>query len=251
MTPARSITWLVAGIIFLIAFAFLRSVVGPLVAAWRLGPKGQERPTGVVPGVGDAFDPRGDCSIKGDGKLLTIGVPGSLHDLCVERAQVDAPRVLREVQGDFVAEVTVAGAIAPGGAAITNYALPHHGAGLLIWSDRDHYIRLERAAILRDNNVFHYVNFEQRQAADLASSFGQGTPDGLLTLRLERRGSRISASYRVEGVDWVRLSREMSIGRWGPTLMVGVVAVDVSGAPLTAELQDFRVGPNPDPGAPR
>src|SRR5262249_5763871 len=96
-------------------------------------------------------------------------------------------------------------------------------------------------AILRDNNPFRYVNFEQRTYADMAASFGQGTPDGPVALRLERRGSRVTASYRVEGQDWVRLSREMHVRGWGPTLMVGVAAVNTSTAPFTAELHDFRV----------
>ncbi len=66
----------------------------------------------------------------------------------------------------------------------------------LIWLDRNNYIRFERAAVFRQHNVFCYVNFEQRANGKMAASVGTGTPDGLVALRLELRGPRVSAAYR-------------------------------------------------------
>jgi regulation of enolase protein 1 (concanavalin A-like superfamily) len=244
VSPAKLITWLLAVMVFMIALRVLQAVVGPLVATWRLGPKGQEHPIAAVPGWGDAFDSVGDCLVKGAGTTLSIEVPGTLHDLSVERAQISAPRVLREIDGDFVAEVTVTGQISPQGNRTSSYALPYHGGGLLVWLDRDNYIRLERAVILRQNNPFHYVNFEQRSSADMAASFGQGTGTGSISLRFERQGSRVTASYRAEGGDWSTFPKSMGVRGWGESLKVGIAAVNTSTAPFTAEFQDFRVGPN-------
>src|SRR5262245_55656440 len=165
MTPVKLLGWLLDGLVFVIALRMFRVIVGPLVAAWRLGLKSHEHPISSIPGWGDAFDPVGDCSMKNVGKALCIEVPGSLHDLSVEQGQVTAPRVLRDIHGSFLVEVTVAGDVSPHGDRTSTYALPYHGTGLLIWLDRDNYIRLERAAIFNDENVFHYINFEQRTSA--------------------------------------------------------------------------------------
>jgi hypothetical protein len=241
MAPARLLSFLLAVLIFFASLRYLGIVVGPLVAAWRLGPKGSEHPIGNVAGWGEAFDPAGDCDIQKSGTDLRLAVPGTLHDLSVEHAQLGAPRVLREVTGDFDAEVAVPSGISPGGERTSGYALPYHGAGLLIWLDRDNYIRLERAAILRDGNVYPYVNFERRTNAIHNSSKGQWVSDGPIMLRLERRGSHVSASYREDGEDWVRFPGQLAVRGWGDALRVGVAAVNTSTVPLNAVLRNLRI----------
>jgi regulation of enolase protein 1 (concanavalin A-like superfamily) len=241
LAPAKIISWLLAVLIFAIALRVLHSVVGPFVASWRLGPKTQEHPVATIPGWGDAFDPGGDCSIKEVETTIRLDVPGTLHDLSVEQAQITAPRVLCDIDGDFVADVTVLGDVSPHGNKTSTYALPYHGTGLLIWLDRDNYIRLERAAILRGKDLVHYVNFEQRASANLEGSFSTGTPDGSITLRLERRGAHVTAAYRVGDQDWVKLRKWMGVYSWKKSLKIGVAAINTSTAPFTAVLQDMRV----------
>ncbi len=243
MTPVKLISYLLAFIVFMIALRLFQSVLGPLVASWRLGPKVEDRPVAVVAGWGDAYDPEGDCKIQGAGGSLRIEVPGTLHDLSVEQGKVSAPRVLRPVDGDFVAEVTVGGKVQPAGQRASSYALPYHGAGLLVWLDRDNYIRLERAAILRGNEPFYYVNFEQRTSANMASSTGTATLGGPLSLRLERQGSTISAAYKPEGQDWVKIAKPLGIRGWGNSLKVGVAAVTTATDPLAVEFEDLRIEP--------
>src|SRR5262249_36323812 len=58
---------------------------------------------------GSAVDPDGDCTFTIKPNALTIAVPGSDHVLGVERGRMNAPRVLREITGDFIAQVRVAG----------------------------------------------------------------------------------------------------------------------------------------------
>jgi hypothetical protein len=199
------------------------------------------QPTTVVPGWGNVVDPLGDCQITGDETSLRIDVPGTLHELSIERGQIEAPRVLRRIEKDFVAEVTVVSGVAPGGERTSQYVLPYHGTGLLVWLDRNHYIRFERAAILRGRKVFHYLNLERRANARATDSCGEGVRDGEIALRLECRDSKITASYRLEGQGWVRLSRTLSVQGWGPSLLVGVAAVNTSTEPFHAELREFRV----------
>ncbi len=241
MTAVKLTSLVLAGIVFMVAFRVFQAVLGPIAASWRLGPKVEDRPVAVVAGWGDAFDTVGDCAIKGGGAVLRIEVPGTLHDLSVEHGKVSAPRVLRAVEGDFVAEVTVVGKLEPGGDRTSIYALPYHGAGLLVWLDRDNFIRLERAAILRGNGFFPYVNLEQRSSASMTSSTGAAAPEGPIWLRLERQGSTVMASYRVEGQDWVRIRGSLRTRWWGESLKVGVAAVNTATVPLAAEFKELKI----------
>jgi len=59
------------------------------------------------------------------------------------------------------------------------------------------------------------------------------TPEGPIRLRLERKGSTVSAAYRMESQDWVKLPRSVGIRWWGDPLEVGVAAVNTATAPLT------------------
>src|SRR5262245_56616033 len=72
-----------------------------------------------IKGWGEATDPDGECKIEEKKGKLTIKVPGSLHDLFPgqkdEKKRFNAPRVLREVEGDFVAYVKVTADWKPGG----------------------------------------------------------------------------------------------------------------------------------------
>src|SRR4051794_37371747 len=71
-----------------------RPAPGPWVRDW-------DKPT----------DPKGDCRFERDRGQLTITVPGEGHDLDpVDDVALDAPRLLRPVEGDFAVEVRVGGA---------------------------------------------------------------------------------------------------------------------------------------------
>src|SRR5262245_57986525 len=63
---------------------------------------------------GKVTDPDGDCKISfSDGKL-NIMVPGTAHDLSAElQSKRNAPRVMRDIKGDFIAEVRVDGSFNP------------------------------------------------------------------------------------------------------------------------------------------
>src|SRR4051812_31099083 len=58
-------------------------------------------------------DPDGDCTFQRVEGKLTITLPGSDHDLGIERGRMNAPRLLRDVEGDFVVQVRVGGLFRP------------------------------------------------------------------------------------------------------------------------------------------
>src|SRR5207253_2814760 len=73
----------------------------PLPRPWALG---WDRPV----------DPLGDCRFERAGEVLTITVPGERHGLEASGRYLNAPRLLRDVKGDF-SSVRVGGGLRPGG----------------------------------------------------------------------------------------------------------------------------------------
>ena len=131
MTQFRSRLWGALALVF---------VTGTLLAA----------PPPKLKGWGQAADPDGDCRFElMDGKL-TIHVPGTLHNLVADSGEVNAPTVLSPVHGDFIAMVKATGDVKPGPESNVAEGLPYNGTGLLLWVDKDNYIRLERAGMIRD-----------------------------------------------------------------------------------------------------
>jgi len=201
-----------------------------------------DRPLQVIEGWGEVVDLDGDCVVRQDGQKLTIAVPGTKHDLTVEVGDVNAPRVLRNLAGDFIAQVKVSGNVRHNGKRTSEVFLAYHGAGLLLWQDGQTYIRLERAAVVQDvDKVLHYANFELRKDGKLVELEGNSfeIPDGDTYLRLERRGGRIFGSFSEDGIRW---------GSFNPIavelpkdLKLGVDAINTSTEPFKAEFSEPEV----------
>jgi RNA polymerase sigma factor (sigma-70 family) len=195
----------------------------------------------ILKGWGEVIDPDGDCTIDLKDGRLTIRVPGRLHGLDAEVNKLNAPRVLREIEGDFIADLKVDGAIKPAGPSTSPNALPFLGAGLVLWSDEGNYIRLERAVILRGDQLMSYALFEERRdRRRVPPGGGIGVPDGTATvLRLERKGNQVTAQVGPDGLQWRAFPPR--IVRMPARVKLGVAAISSSGAPFTFSLEGFRV----------
>ncbi len=204
-------------------------------------PEGHDRTGREKGNWGDAVDPDGDCKFELEPRenRVRIIVPGKTHILSAEIGYVNAPRILRDIEGDFDVSVRVAGTGHPGGKTTTNVYSPYHGAGLLIWQDQENYVRLEIAADLQHGKARPYVNFEHRKDGALATSSGIVNTDGSNHLRLRRRGAEIYASFSPDGVRWTSFSPITA--HLQERLNVGVVAINSSTKPLTAEFEGFDV----------
>jgi RNA polymerase sigma factor (sigma-70 family) len=195
----------------------------------------------ILKGWGEVIDPDGDCTINLKDGRLTIGVPGRPHGLDAEVNVFNAPRVLREIEGDFIADLKLDGALKPAGPATSPNALPYLGTGLVLWSNEGDYIRLERAAILRGDQVVSYAHFEERRdRRRVPPGGGIGVPDGSATvLRLERKGDQVTAQVGPDGLQW-RAFPPRTV-RMPARVKLGVAAITSSAAPFTFRLEGFRV----------
>jgi hypothetical protein len=103
-----------------------------------------------VAGWGTLTDPEGDCTVKAEKGKLSITVPGGTHDLNAALGGMTAPRVLREVEGDFTAQVKVTSEFDSGKMAANANTRPFVSAGLILWQNEKNYVRLERNAFWVD-----------------------------------------------------------------------------------------------------
>jgi regulation of enolase protein 1 (concanavalin A-like superfamily) len=194
-------------------------------------------PKGVaMPGWGVVIDPDKDCEITDQMKKLRITVPGTRHDL-VGATGMNAPRVMREVEGDFIVTVKVVGEFRPGGKSTNPKGVPFNGAGILVWSDADNFIRLERAAVARGAKLSTYVSFEEFEGGTNGASHSQVMRGGDCWVRMERKGSRIHGSISFDGKTWNELRPIQTV--WPTNLKIGLIAVNSSSLPFTVAFEEF------------
>ncbi len=115
-------------------------------------------PNPFLSGWDKPVDPDKDCKFDKVKAGLTLTIPGKDHDLGVERGRMNAPRLLRDVEGDFVVQVRVGGDFTPSNGSTTTERVPFVGAGLVLMNGDNTYIRLERAALRYDSGVKTYSN---------------------------------------------------------------------------------------------
>jgi hypothetical protein len=200
----------------------------------------------ILPGWGVGHDPHGDCRLELESSSrLRIHIPPTLHDLGTEIGVMNAPRVLEQVVGDFVAEVHVASGINPAGECTRAGAVPFQGAGLLLWWDDENYVRVERSAVIRREpdsapTSHPYFAFEKREAKE-PSSAGYGLrSEAPLSIRLERRGERLVASASLDKQTWHAIP-PVSITGWPHWLKIGVAAVNTATVPMDVVLENYRL----------
>ena len=194
---------------------------------------------GASAGFGKPDDPDGDCQVRVEGGVATITVPGTLHDLSGRAGRFNAPRLLRPVEGAFLAEVKVVGEVRPAGGPTRPGSIPFHGAGLLLWGDAGNFIRLERAAVLRDGVVRPYILLEHHLSGGPPIEQAGQYAGGPVSLRLQRLGSRVVGSFSTDGVRWEELpALEFD---FPPQAAVGVAAVNTASEPLKARFEGFKV----------
>jgi regulation of enolase protein 1 (concanavalin A-like superfamily) len=176
---------------------------------------------------GQSVDPDGDCRFLLDSGKVHIKIPGKPHRMGVElgAGATNAPRMLREIEGDFQAEVKVVGPVPilrPN--LVGKY--PWYGAGLLVWQDDNNYLRFERARIIFGDDGPAYANWELRQGGKFVRKGAneEGRLDEALDvhLKLMRKGDTFAAAYSPDGKEWKELPPITA--ELAKTLKVGVIA---------------------------
>jgi RNA polymerase sigma factor (sigma-70 family) len=205
--------------------------------------RGTEKAGPFEAGWDKAIDPDKDCKFVHEKDALTIVVPGKDHDLGVERDKMNAPRLLRDVEGDFVAEVRVGGdSFKPSADSTTTERKSFVGAGLVLMDGDKTYIRLERAGLHRDGELHTYPNWELRKDGEwklAGGAFGLPFEYKDTYLRLERKGDQVLGSYSQDGKEWTSLDPlEVTLPA---RLKVGIAAVSTSAEPFKPRFDAFKL----------
>lgn len=100
-------------------------------------------------GSWERVDPDKDCKFDIKGNTMTIELPGGDHDLDPKRGRFNAPRLMREIEGDFIMQVRVCASFCPSAKSTVDGEDPRVAAGLLLIPAGENCIRLEYKAYRR------------------------------------------------------------------------------------------------------
>jgi regulation of enolase protein 1 (concanavalin A-like superfamily) len=199
-----------------------------------------EQKTNELPGWGLAIDPQSDCEFTPEKNRLTMKITGSKHQMPVQKPNLNSPRVMREVEGDFTLTVKVVGEFSPGGKSTNPKSVPWHGAGIIVWNDEDNYIRLERSASNRNGKIAPYVNFEEFEGGAHGLTNSEGMKEGDCWIRMERKGGRFLGSVSFDNATWKELKPMQVV--WPMKLKIGLQTTTTSSLlPWSVVFEDYEL----------
>jgi regulation of enolase protein 1 (concanavalin A-like superfamily) len=222
--------------------AFLLSAL--VAAAALAAPAPAPRASGPwVRGWGKPADPAGDCRFDREGERLTITVPGKGHDLDVAGGRLNAPRLLREVEGDFVVQVRVRG-------DFQRPDLKSEGifrrAGLLLTTGNT-YFTVQR---VNDPSESFWVGaYYLGLPSIIDQSVESPAGDGSGFVRIRRRGQAVQLEASPDGKRWAGFACE-GITRLPRKVKVGVLAESTAPGTFKAVFDQFRLMPLGPDGKP-
>lgn len=190
---------------------------------------------------GEVVDPDGDCTVRQENGKLIVGLPDGTHDIYFAKG-CNAPRVMQEVDGDFVVQVRVTADWGTGVPPSTNY---YHGAGLLVWDSQQHYLRMERNLFYSDRvgETIRYItplyDRDEKRVNGWKSSRMEFFRGQSTWLRIERSGKRFATSISHDGNQWTTTA--VLTTEFPDKIQVGVHAISVSPGEFEAKFADFTL----------
>jgi len=196
-----------------------------------------------IAGWGTVINPDGDCTIREAAGKVAIEIPSTKHDMWYggknEKTRFNAPRVLREVKGNFVATVRVTAdwetGLSEGG---------YNGAGLLVWDSERQYLRMERNRFANPAAGTHQLTYTTPlYDLDNKRRFYNSTRDEFFEgrstwLRIERFGGTFITSISRDG-KWKRTGVVATDFR--NTVLLGIHAVSSTPSAFNIEYEQFEV----------
>ena len=132
----------------------------------------------------------------------------------------NAPMTLADVNGDFMVQVSVTGEMNPGDKppsdrAVRNLKFTFESAGLVLYQDKNNFMRLERAASIFTDRMtpVHRILIEAVQdGQQKIRPIYYDIPEGDTKLIMIRRKGRIKCLFVPSGSGTVHSSREFAPG---------------------------------------
>jgi serine/threonine protein kinase/S1-C subfamily serine protease len=205
--------------------------------------------------LGPLTDPDKDCKLVKEeaGFKIRLELPGNkIHTLSPEvvtsgdkrKPLHNAPMTLTDVDGDFVATVEItgdmnAGTTLPKDRQGNQIQFTFQGAGLLLYQDKNNFVRLERTAgtVLDSLAAIHKVLIEVVQEGKTQKSSYFPLLDGDTRLVLIRRKGKLRCQFGPKsGNPFITPSYVVDLA---PKVKIGLSAANVSSKPFTANFENF------------
>lgn len=202
-------------------------------------------------GWGRSIDPDHDCKITIKDGTVTMELPGTDHDLAPKRKRFNAPRLLRDAEGDFVMQVRVRAAFRPSDKSSVEGQQPRVTAGIVLIPADENCIRLEYGAYRLGGRLDNGVDFLMQgnklwnmELCGLSLPWKQEIRERNeehIYLRLDRRGQEIFRFLSPDGKDWGVGSVSVKIPDLPAKLKVGIAAYSTSTEPFKVRFDQFKL----------
>jgi hypothetical protein len=210
--------------------------------------RGRGQSNQYVEGWGQILDPKGDCKIAMSQGTLFITVPGTFHNLnpMPDWNNMDAPRVLQSVVGDFQVQVLASRFEVPAPNTGSNKKRPTSivFSGVVVWQDAQNYVRFARSAN-GDNNLIS-VGMEYFSKGKKVSSYSVAQSDEDTVLFLSRTKDSIFMSHRgISEKSWPA-NGGIVVGDENATtlqkeVLVGVFVINSTNREITHKFSHFQL----------
>ncbi|MGH7173767.1 MAG: hypothetical protein ACRELG_26085 [Gemmataceae bacterium] len=208
------------------------------------------------------IDPDNDCKFVIKDGTVTIELSGGDHDLAPKRKRFNAPRLLREVEGDFVMQVRVCALFRPSAKSSVDGVESRVAAGLVLIPVEKNYIRLEYQGRRLKGEQLNDFAIRMRGGqlgmhAELGFIPGNPPPPGVkrnppkkkpppaneekVYLRFARQGNNIRKTVSLNGKKWEPTFTWETKGGLPNKFKVGLAAYSTSTEPFKVRFDKFKL----------
>jgi regulation of enolase protein 1 (concanavalin A-like superfamily) len=194
-------------------------------------------------------DPDNDCKITIKDGTVTMELPGGDHELDPnpKRNRFNAPRLLRDLEGDFVMQVRVSASFRPSAKSSVKGEDPRVAAGLVLIPAEKNYIRLEYGAYWRNEKQTNgFSNRMRGQQLGINVEYVHWNPkdwvpnEEHIYLRIEREGNWIRNVLSPDGKTWERHNSSKD-PKLPSKFKVGLAAYSTSTEPFKVRFDQFKL----------
>ncbi|HZU35004.1 MAG TPA: DUF1349 domain-containing protein [Gemmataceae bacterium] len=209
---------------------------------------GKENP--FETGWGKPVNPENDCKFLRERGGLTIELPNRSHTLPVGGSPSPrgeglkgVPLLLRNVTGDFVVQVRVAGTCKPTSNGKFPMTAGWAEAGLIVMADKRNFVRLAWCCHPTLRGWSRGPNWGEWKNGWCDSDHSQGGPGKVnrsMYLRLERKGRMLLAAYSHDGNKWQTQGPSV-VCNWPANVKLGLMAEAAAVEAFKPHFDNFKL----------
>jgi regulation of enolase protein 1 (concanavalin A-like superfamily) len=189
---------------------------------------------------GVTVDPEEVCKFESKDGSLRITLPNYPRLLSPWSKVFNAPRVWREVTGDFTVALRVSFPIRPMiPPKHQNVTQSRASGGLVVWADDDDFVTVTRDERETDGEPAEFFRAEANCGGRARGYAEYRAPAEFGYLQLQRKGKEVTSHFSSDGKKWKPLFT-FEAG-WSDAVKVGVVAENSYNAEFTATFTEYTL----------